>query len=88
MRGAGYGLPATWAVLILDAGFTPLGALLAGVFPANWFEPLVSFTAGTFIYVGASDLLPEAHRYFNLRVVLSTLVGATAIAAIGSFVGV
>ncbi len=88
MRGAGYGVPATLVALAMDAGFTPLGALLAGAFPADWFEPLVGFTAGAFIYVGASDLLPEAHRRFNLQVVLSTLVGAGLIPALGSLIGV
>jgi zinc and cadmium transporter len=40
--------------------------------PATALEPLIGFTAGVFLYVGASDLIPEAHRRFNSGVVLST----------------
>jgi zinc transporter ZupT len=76
VQGAGYGVSATWVALLVDALFTPLGVLLAGIFPSAWFDPLVGFTAGVFLYVGASDLLPEAHRRFNSKVVLSTLLGA------------
>jgi len=37
--------------------------------------------------VGASDLLPEAHRRFNLRVVLATLAGGGMIPALGGLLG-
>jgi zinc transporter ZupT len=47
------------------------------------FEWLIGFTAGVFLYVGASDLLPDAHRRFNLRVVLSTLAGSGLIPLLG-----
>lgn len=75
MQDAGYSRLKIWGVLAVDAAFAPLGVLLAGFIPASGFEWLLGFTAGVFIYVGASDLLPDAHRRFNLRVVLSTLSG-------------
>ena len=87
MRGAGYGMRPTVAALLVDAGFTPLGVLLAGVFPTAWFGPLIGFTAGVFLYVGASDLLPEAHRRFTLRVVASTLLGAGTIPFLARLLG-
>jgi len=74
---------ATWGALLIDAGFTPLGALLGGLIPAQAFEIVVGITAGTFLYVGASDLLPDAHRHFNIRVVLATLAGVGLIAGLG-----
>lgn len=83
MQQAGYGQPGIWAALLVDAGFAPLGVGLSGWLPEVAFEPLIGFTAGVFLYVGASDLLPEAHRRFNLRVVLATATGAGLIPALG-----
>jgi zinc and cadmium transporter len=68
----------------VDAGFAPLGVLLAGFIPSSGFEWLIGLTAGVFLYVGASDLLPDAHRRFNLRVVLSTLAGGGLIPLLGT----
>jgi zinc and cadmium transporter len=48
---------------------------------------LVGFTAGIFLYVGASDLLPEAHRRFNSRVVLATLAGGGLIPVLATVLG-
>lgn len=76
MRQAGYGRVRIWLALLVDAGFAPLGVLLSTLIPTSAVEPLIGFTAGVFLYVGASDLLPEAHKRFNLRVVLATLAGA------------
>jgi zinc transporter ZupT len=72
MRQAGYGRAKVWTALLVDAGFAPLGVLLSIWVPATALEPLIGFTAGVFLYVGASDLIPEAHRRFNSGVVLST----------------
>ena len=87
MRQAKYGLGPTLAALLVDALFTPVGAILAGLVPTMAFGDLIGFAAGTFLYVGASDLLPEAHRRFNLRVVASVLVGATLIPALAGLLG-
>lgn len=53
----------------------PLGALLAGFIPGLFLEKALAFIAGDFIYIGASDLLPEAHRKFNWKVILSVVGG-------------
>lgn len=82
MQEAGYNRRKVWAALFVDAGFAPLGVLLSGLVPPSAFEPLIGFTAGVFLYVGASDLLPEAHRRFNLRVVLATVAGGWLIPAL------
>ncbi len=87
MQEAGYSRRKVWAALLVDAGFAPLGVLLSGLVPPSAFEPLIGFTAGVFLYVGASDLLPEAHRRFNLRVVLATLAGGGLIPTLGSVLG-
>lgn len=87
MQGAGYNRLKVWGVLAVDAGFAPLGVLLAGFVPSAGFEWLIGFTAGVFLYVGASDLLPDAHRRFNLRVVVSTLAGGGLIPLLGILLG-
>ncbi len=87
MQEAGYSRTKIWLALLVDAGFAPLGVLLAVWLPAAAFEPLVGFTAGIFLYVGASDLLPEAHRRFNSRVVLATITGALLIPALSLLLG-
>lgn len=76
MRQSNYGNPLIYLALFIDAGFTPLGVILAHFFPPGLFTNLLAFSAGTFIYVGASDLLPEAHRRFNIQVVICVLAGA------------
>ncbi len=87
MRQAGYGRVRTWLALLVDAGFAPLGVLLSTLIPTTAVEPLIGFTAGVFLYVGASDLLPEAHKHFNLRVVLATLAGAGLLPVLGIVLG-
>lgn len=87
MRQAGFKPSRVWLALLVDAGFAPLGVLLSGSFPTTAIEPLLGFTAGVFLYVGASDLLPEAHRRFNRYVVLATLAGAALIPSLGVVMG-
>lgn len=87
MQEAGYSRLKTWGVLAVDAGFAPLGVLLAGLIPSSSIEWSIGFTAGVFLYVGASDLLPDAHRRFNLRVVITTLAGGGLIPLLGILFG-
>lgn len=82
MKSAYKSNKATISALAIDAFFTPIGVLIAPLFPETWFPILLAFTAGTFLYVGASDLLPEAHKRFNIYVVLSVVLGALVIALI------
>lgn len=84
MRGAGYSTPRIWGALAIDSLFTPLAVVLVlvGLFPEGMYLPLLAFAAGTFIYVGASDLLPEAHRSFNIWVVASVVLGLLLIPAL------
>ncbi len=63
------------AVLALAGALYPIGALLGGWIPEHWLHPALAFIAGDFIYIGASDLLPEAHRRFNAVVIVSVLAG-------------
>jgi len=89
MLGSGYRRRGVLGALAVDSLFTPVGAslVLLGLFPQKFFAPLLAFAAGTFIYVGASDLLPEAHRRFNLRVILSVFLGLALILSLERALG-
>ena len=86
MQDAGYSRLRIWGALAVDASFALLGVFLAGFVSPSSIEWLLGFTAGVFLYVGASDLLPAAHRRFNLGVVISTLAGGGLIPLLGSLI--
>ena len=49
---------------------------------------MLGFFAGFFLYVGAAELLPEAHRRDRRRLVaLATILGAVAVYAFSVAVG-
>lgn len=75
MRDAHWSRPGTLLALGLAGLLYPVGALLAGFIPAEFQQKMLAFIAGDFIYIGAGDLLPEAHRRFNWKVILSVIVG-------------
>ena len=59
------------------AGLTyPIGALLSTFIPSDMCVAIIAFVAGDFIYIGAADLLGEAHRRFSYKVVIATILGA------------
>ena len=65
-------------LMLALAGFLyPLGVPLAGLIPAEFQRKMLAFIAGDFIYIAAGDLLPEAHRRFNWKVILCFLTGMT-----------
>ena len=70
----------------LAAFLYPMGALMAGLIPGPFLEKALAFIAGDFIYIGASDLLPEAHRKFNWKVILSVVSGMAFMAVLRLFV--
>lgn len=62
---------------------TPIGALFSLLFIQNLSEDIIGIllglAAGTFIYVAASDLIPQTHGNQNFRTLISFLVGAILI---------
>lgn len=77
-----------WVALVAVAPV--LGVLLASVVtvPDGALGAILGFFAGFFLYVGAAELLPEAHRRDRSRlIVLATLGGATAIYLFSLWVG-
>ena len=75
--------PLAGALAGFERGFLyPLGALLAGWMSPGFQEKMLAFVAGDFLYIGAGDLLPEAHRRFNWKVILLVLVGMVCMFAL------
>jgi ZIP family zinc transporter len=64
---------------ILSLGLAILAGALAAQFltiPDEYLGLIIAFVAGWFLYLGASDLLPEAHHDdANLLPLLTTLIG-------------
>jgi zinc transporter ZupT len=85
MLSAGNSLRSSLQMLIIDAVAPVLGAVstLFLVAPQSVLAYLLPFFAGGFLYLGASDLLPEAHeKNPPLVSLLSTLAGFLVIFAI------
>ena len=85
MLSAGNSLRSSLKMLIVDAVAPVLGAAstLFIVAPPSVLVYLLPFFAGGFLYLGASDLLPEAHeKNPPLVSLLSTLAGFLVIFAI------
>lgn len=75
MRQAHWSRRGTLLSLGLAGVLYPVGAVLAGFIPAEFQQKMLAFVAGDFIYIGAGDLLPEAHRRFNWKVILLVVGG-------------
>lgn len=86
MKSANKGNTALNLALLIDAGFTPIGVLIGTQIPESYFSAMLGFTCGTFLYVGAADLLPEAHRKFNKYVVFSVLAGVLLIYVVSRYI--
>lgn len=83
MKNANYSVGVIFVALAIDAGFTPLGAISSGLISKSLFKNIIAFAAGTFLYVGASDLLPEAHKRFNIKVIFSVMLGVALVLILG-----
>ncbi len=87
MKNAGYSRKKIYAVLALAGVLYPIGALVSGILPAGFNEVALAFIAGDFLYIGASDLLPEAHKKFNLKVIFSVIAGLAFVVLLGGIFG-
>ena len=76
MKAQNYRLSRIIAVLLLAAVTYPLGASLSQFIPISANQQAIAFVAGVFIYTGATELMTEAHRRFNVFVILFLLLGS------------
>ncbi|HEX5439281.1 MAG TPA: ZIP family metal transporter, partial [Ktedonobacterales bacterium] len=78
-----------FGLLLLDAVAPVLGALSTLLFtiPQAWLPIYLGFFAGFLLYIGASDILPEAHSERSTRAtLLLTVLGAAFAFAVTRFV--
>ncbi len=75
MKAQNYSKRKIYSVLIIAALLYPVGAFLSSFIPENLYAATLAFIAGDFLYIGASDLLPEAHKKFNFKVIGSVFAG-------------
>lgn len=83
MKDEKYSVNKILATLFVGAVLYPAGAILAGSFPNDIYDLIVALVAGEFIFIGAGELLPEAHKRFNIKVVVSVILGALFVSALG-----
>lgn len=72
-------------LLALAGMMYPIGAFLSFFIPEKFHHAMVAFVAGIFLYVGAGDLLMEAHRKFNLKVIISVILGVMFMFTLSQF---
>ena len=75
--------------LLVDATTPLLGALstLLIQIPQVWLAFLLAEFAGSFLYIGASDLLPEAHhKHSSVLTIALTVAGVAFVFALAQFV--
>ncbi|MDP2682946.1 MAG: ZIP family metal transporter [Deltaproteobacteria bacterium] len=87
MKDIGYSARKMLVPIILAAIAYPIGSYTAVFIPKTFHEPVIAFVAGAFIYIGVGDLLLEAHRKFNINVILSVLSGFVLIFMIEAIMG-
>lgn len=80
---------AVW-FLIFDALAPVIGALSTVLFsiPDNWLVIYLAFFAGFLLYIGASEILPEAHsKHSSYSTIALTILGAVFIFFVIQFAG-
>ena len=76
MKEQGYPLKRIFTVLAVAGIAYPVGAGIGSFIPAAAHEGAVAFVTGVFIYTGAAALMTEAHRRFNVQVMMFLLLGS------------
>ncbi len=74
---------------VIIALLTPIGAIASYLFlrnlPHEAFGILIALTAGSFLYLAASNLLPESHKIRHNGNAVSFFAGVIIVALIGRF---
>lgn len=83
LRAAGYSKTKGWILASLLALSTPIGAFLsflgARLLSPAVIGPVLGVAAGSFIYVGAADLLPRLHAAHDRFCVFFLIIGVTVV---------
>ncbi|MBI3398041.1 MAG: ZIP family metal transporter [Deltaproteobacteria bacterium] len=85
MKNLGYSTKKMLFPILYAAISYPVGAYAAVYIPSIFYEPIIAFVAGAFIYIGVGDLLLEAHKKFNIKVIMSVISGFIMVFTIEKF---
>ena len=85
LKRSGFKTRAVVGIAAFQGALYPIGAALAGFIPVVMHPAVLAFVAGDFLYIGASDLLPDAHEKFDWKVVGCVILGALAFFLIETF---
>jgi zinc and cadmium transporter len=84
LRASNYTRAKQWVLAVLLATATPLGAFLsfywAGPLPATAIGAILGVATGSFLYVGAADLLPRLHEAHDRYCLIFFLLGTLTVA--------
>ena len=84
MLRSGSSTRSAFSWLLLDSVMPMLGAIAAffAQIPLSIIAVILAFFTGEFLYLGATDLLPEAHRYkASFKLLFATILGIAVIYA-------
>jgi len=79
LKRSGKGTKAILFALAMESILYPVGASLAFLIPSSMNAPILAFVTGDFLYIATSDLLPDAHKKFNMKVIFAVMLGAVSI---------
>lgn len=79
LERAGQARPKILIALFVEAILYPIGASLAVFVPEGLNTIILAIVTGDFLYIAASDLLPDAHKKFNVKVIFAVILGAVIV---------
>ncbi|HEX7628070.1 MAG TPA: ZIP family metal transporter [Candidatus Methanoperedens sp.] len=85
LERAGQAKPKIMIALLVEAILYPIGASLAVFVPNGLNTIILAIVTGDFLYIAASDLLPDAHKKFNIKVIFAVILGAVIVYALEFF---
>ena len=86
LKRSGLGKLAILFALLVESILYPVGAFLAFLVPNALNTAVLAIVTGDFLYISASDLLPDAHKKFNVKVIFAVILGAVLIFMLEFFV--
>jgi len=85
LKRGGQGKNAILFALLVESMLYPIGAALSVLVPSGLNTIVLAVVTGDFLYIAASDLLPDAHKQFNIKVIFAVILGAVLVFVLESF---
>jgi zinc and cadmium transporter len=82
LKRSGQGKTAILFALAAESILYLVGASLSFLVPNALNTVVLAIVTGDFLYISASDLLPDAHKKFNIKVIFAVILGAISIFAL------